>query len=204
MFEIVRKLMMARELRMEEGEISLMGERVQFVPTQIFVEALKNNFETASASQYESAKQGVYKWFGEVSKRKNLNDEALWQWQVNIIKLAGWGNPEVVVSGTSEDSERISFVVKNSAVAKDYLRSFGKSKEPVCHLIRGGIAGGANARKNRTDMEVVEKKCIAQGDPICEMVLRPRSEFLKLNSPVVKKQLNLKSSLKKQPKASKS
>ena len=40
MFDLVRKLMIARELEMEEGEISLLDERVQFIPSQLMVEVL--------------------------------------------------------------------------------------------------------------------------------------------------------------------
>ncbi len=191
MFDLVRKLMMARELRMEEGEISLLGERIQFVPTQIFVEILHqaDDFWKQSYLMYESSKRAVEQWFEEVSKRKNLSGDELVKWQINIFNLSGWGIHNILASQLKKG--RVSFITKNSAFGSTYLKFYGKQRYPVCHLIRGGIAAGANVLNNTTDAEVVELECIAQGFPQCKMVLKPRNEFLENDSELIKKQLNI-------------
>ena len=191
MFEIARKLMMARELQMEEGNIFLLGERIQFVPTQMLVEMLRksDNLWREGYLQYEATKSAVQKWFAIVSKKKGLKDDELVKWQINIYNLTGWGIFNIVL--TEFKKNRVNFTTKNSAVGSTYLRLYGKQKYPVCHIVRGGIAAGANVLNKRNDSEVVELKCIAQGHPECQMVLKPRKEFENIKNKLIRKQLNL-------------
>ena len=194
MFDIVQKLLMARELEMKEGEISLLGERVQFVPTQIFVDMLKSakteeEYWKVANLQYESTKKAVYEWFQKMSKKKGLVGNKLLEWEVNIWNLAGWGN--FSFNATQFLKGRVSCRVKNSPIAKIFLKSYGKSKWPVCHLIRGGLAGGMVAVTGIEESEVIETKCMAQGYDHCEFIIRPKEEFKDLKKPYLKKQINL-------------
>lgn len=191
MFDVVKKLMMAKELQMEEGEIYLLGERIQFIPTQLLVDLLKNSedFWREAYFQYEASKLSIQRWFETVSKKKGLKGDELVKWQINIFNLAGWGIHEILISDLKKG--RVSFITKNSAFGSTYLKLYGKQEFPVCHIVRGGIAAGANVLNNTTDAEVVEIMCIAQGAPYCKMTLKPRNEFLDSDNELVKKQLNI-------------
>lgn len=182
---------MARELKMEKGRIDLLGERIQFIPTRLCVDMLKNadDFWATACLQYQSAKSSIHDWFEEVATRKGLKLDKLVEWEVNVFNLAGWGQYEFEVTQLLKG--RAVIEVKDSCFAERYLKAYGKSEYPICHLTRGGVAGGANLLNKRDDLEIVEVKCLAQGYPQCELLLKPRAEFLDTNNESYRRQLNL-------------
>jgi len=50
-----------------------------------------------------------------------------------------------------------------------------KSDKPNSQLCRGILAGALSALWNK-DIEVIETKCIAMGDPYCEFIIRPKKD----------------------------
>jgi predicted hydrocarbon binding protein len=195
MFDLVRKLMMARELKMEEGEIVLFGERIQMSPAQVFVNMFKGLKEPELSRvgylQYAATKSAISEWFANVAKTKEIKREELLKWETNVWKTAGWGN--IFFNATDFMKGRVSCRIENSPFAQTYIKIFGKSKIPVCHNLRGGLAGGCIAVTGMKDIEAVEKTCMAQGSPHCEFILRPRKELEKVSDINIRKQLDLTS-----------
>jgi len=195
MFDVVRKLMMARSLNMENGEITLFHKRVQLVPVEIFVDMLhsKNNLNNIAISEYEAAKSSTLDYFRFLRDKKGIKGNELVKWCQNIFNLAGWGRVSFNVSEIPEG--RGSVKIENSAFASTYLQKYGKSKTPACHLVRGGIAGGGIVLTEKEDLEAVEVNCMAMGAPVCTIIYKPRDEFVKdyeeRGSNIIKTQLNL-------------
>ncbi|WP_456372253.1 V4R domain-containing protein [Methanocaldococcus sp.] len=67
-----------------------------------------------------------------------------------------------------EKSEPITFIVKNSKEAMNC-----RALEPVCYLTAGFIAGCLeNITEKKYIIEVIEKKCMALGDPYCQFIVK--------------------------------
>jgi len=65
------------------------------------------------------------------------------------------------------------FRTYNGWDAESYMTAIGESDEPVCHFTRGFFAGAAGALKFKSEnVEGVETKCVAKGDPYCEFVVK--------------------------------
>jgi predicted hydrocarbon binding protein len=78
--------------------------------------------------------------------------------------------------------------ITNSPVSQIIKSSGAKIGCPVDGLARGMYAGSANVIF-KCDMDAVETRCVAMGDPYCEFVLKPRDEWKKEKSPALKSQL---------------
>jgi hypothetical protein len=125
-------------------------------------------------------------WFEPVRDERGLKGDELIKWAVKYFNLAGWGKLTFEASQITQG--RALFRIEDSPIATDYLSKFGKSKFPVCHLHRGGLAAGGEFITGQPS-EVIETKCVAQGHPHCEIVLRPRIELLKKEYSEFKKQI---------------
>ncbi len=78
----------------------------------------------------------------------------------DAIEFMGMGN--ISIKEITKDRGRVILSCSNSPVALEYVKTRGKSKEPVCHYLRGVMEGVLEAvyeRKYRTR----ELSCIATG-----------------------------------------
>ncbi len=66
---------------------------------------------------------------------------------------------------------------KNSYEAQIHLSEFGVSETPVCHSLVGYAIGWCSAFLGRERLMGVETKCVARGDEICEIVIKPENEW---------------------------
>jgi hypothetical protein len=180
LYELMKQLMLGGELEFAEGKITFMGQHMQLLPASYFASRLKTSedFWEEARLQYECMKKAIYSgWFSPVEKEKGLIRDDLTKWGVHYFNLGGYG--KFGFEATQVGDGKALIKIENSAIATAYVQKFGKSKHPVCHIIRGGFAGGANKIINRNDLEVVETKCLAMGDPYCEVLVNPRKELLK-------------------------
>lgn len=169
MFEVTRKLLMLRELKLEKGETSLFGVRIIGIPAQIIASMLriaenKNRYKKIANLQYEASKRAVMRWFYECKQRTKLKGDELLKWMNMIFRVGGWGVPEIKISDLK--AGRVKFVVSNSAVAAIYLKKYGRSNYPVCCIVSGGTAGCSSHLVGKT-YEVEEISCMTQGHPVC-------------------------------------
>lgn len=65
----------------------------------------------------------------------------------------------------------------DSYFAEQYLASQGAASEPVCWMLAGYI-GGYCAEVFGLDLICHETSCMAQGQPYCTFVVKPRGEWL--------------------------
>lgn len=75
--------------------------------------------------------------------------------------------------------------VRNSAVAQ----WFKNGNSAVDDVVRGYNAGVAAVMFGDRDVDVVETKCVAKGDRVCEFVCKPTKDF-DFNSEIVSAQLD--------------
>lgn len=69
----------------------------------------------------------------------------------------------------------------NSSVAKEYKEKFAVSKQPICHHIRGLLAGTISFLTQK-EVFCFEETCIAKGDKVCSFVVKETSAFKKISA----------------------
>lgn len=173
MFELFQKLLMARQIRFEEGNIMFLNSRVLFAPSEIFAnltEKFKND-EKMCLEFYEASKHSNIKGFAiEVSKKYNLKRMELAKWLMNIGNIGGWGK----LKFAAEDDNEKMFIIEVRNTSTQNI----KSNKPVDHFLRGQIAGGASTAFDM-EFDCIERRCISVGDSHCEFVVKPRESFIK-------------------------
>jgi predicted hydrocarbon binding protein len=65
---------------------------------------------------------------------------------------------------------------ENSFFAEQYLKAYGKSKEPVCWML-SGYATGYGSEFFGKPVICRETKCVAMGDDSCQFTIKPSAEW---------------------------
>lgn len=171
MFEMIKKLMMAREISFEKGNITLLKQRVVISPAQIFTNVVDevNNDPGLTYKFYEAAKKVNMKGYADlVSEKYKLRGMKLAEWLINSGEIGGWGE----IKFTERDVPKKMFKIRViNSISKDK-----KSSRPFDHFLRGQIAGGASAAFN-IDLDCIETKCMASGNNFCEFVIGSKEFF---------------------------
>lgn len=182
MFEVLSSLLMHKQIVFDKGRISIFGRPSSLLPTDSFVKIQKflesKNLENII---YYSAKESGYKWFEEMSKSYSLKGKDVIEWGSKIVTLAGWG--EAVIKKRLDQEKIVDFLLRDAIVPKLY----GSSTRPVDHMFRGLVCGAMNFIF-KEELEAVEIKCMATGNPECEFIIKKKSDFDYSND-LVKKQL---------------
>lgn len=187
--DLFKRLLMMKQIRFVEGEISLFNERVVISPKDTLVAITKfmNKHPEVIPEIYEDIRNSFEKgWALEAKKRYGFKETRdYFKWLIDLSNIAGWGKSELV----SFDSKKIEgkFKTYNSLIGSFYKN---KLDSPVDHIWRGLTAGGLTKVFER-DIDWFEIKCIAKGDPYCEFIFKTRESFKKESDENIKKQLPL-------------
>ncbi|MFH1978406.1 MAG: 4-vinyl reductase [Candidatus Aenigmatarchaeota archaeon] len=187
MFGVMKKLLMARQIKFEEGRIVLFGQRIFMIPTYSYI-TLQLKLEESGLAHliYHSTKDLGKQWTLDLQKNYKTNHKYVVDWGINIVNLAGYGVAETVKD--DPENNHSAFRLKDSATAEYVLKALKKKSEyPVCHLFRGMITGTFSVLY-KTDLDGIETKCKAMGYPHCEFILKPKKEF-DLTDKQIKRQL---------------
>ncbi len=98
---------------------------------------------------------------GVMKASGKLHKEQLAEEMVKQLAVWGYGRGEIVEIDLSVPYSKVKVV--NSFNALDYE----KTQKPVCHFLRGIIAG-SSCIITGIEMYCLETKCVAVGDPFCE------------------------------------
>jgi len=176
MLAFFKKLMFARQLKMEKGNFKILEQRIMITPAWTFSYMLKNSknyWETANLI-YLGCKLSTQKGFSEgLFKKFKIKPRDLPDWLKNVNELSGNGETEILKIDYHSCESRIK--VKDSPI----VETFGNSDRPVDHPLRGYFAGGASAAF-KTDVECIEISCQSMGHKFCNFVIMPREKLLKL------------------------
>ena len=164
---------LSKTIDLKDGEIRLMGTPVNMVATSVLIDFQKalvesRGFREAYNLIYNSTKKGAFEYNKKFIETHKFNDKrALVEWQWKIVTLAGWGKVTILSIDTT----------KNTLIAKyeksPFPRNYGKSNHPVDFIPVGFTAGGVSAGFG-ADLEGFESKCIAMGDPYCQIEIGPK------------------------------
>jgi len=185
MYDIVKKLLFARELSLEKGKISLLGHTIIMAPVSSFIELRKQLSKIgATALLYRACKESGLGYMDTIIKKFRMkNPRELLEWGMNTISLAGWGSVEII----NFDGKNKRAIVRLSE--SEFAKNYGNSKEPVDDVFRAYCAATGTVIF-KTDMDVIEIKCLSMGNPICEFMVKPSGEF-DLSEKFILKQLQI-------------
>lgn len=193
MFSFVKKLIFARQLRMERGEIEMLGQRMLIIPSYTFaymIKNSKNHVETGkfiyNACKHVNRDNAGFTY--GVSRKFGLEGADLIKWMADIATMAGFGVIEII--SIDEKEKRAVVHIEDSPIAK----LVGHSKYPVDHPIRGYMAGAAEVVFNKNIKnekkwqlyDYIETKCTASSDKICEFVLDKRENLKNSKDKVIR------------------
>ncbi len=183
MFELVTKLILHRQLKMEKGEINLLGQRIVMLPMISLVQLQKKLEDDGyQYNIYKLLKEFGINWAKDLATKYKFKSSDIFEWGSKSVTLAGWG--DVLVVSADVENKVIKFRLMNSAVVEFY----GKSEVPVDHFFRGMVAGAMSAVYG-VDMDCVETSCKALGAQFCEFVVKSSNSF-DMSNELVRKQLS--------------
>ena len=171
-YDFMQKLLLARQIKFEEGKIELMNQRVVITPieqiisiTELLLEQPKlipKIYEKERLSFSEGYAEAVHKLYGF----ENLD---FTKWLVELSNICGWGGHQLVKFDQKNQEGILRFY--NSPIVKQFK---GKTKTPIDHIWRGLTAAGAT-RIFKKDIDFIETKCAAVGESkFCEFIFKPR------------------------------
>lgn len=165
MFGTIKKLLFAKQLKFEEGEIDLLGQPIVMFPVILFVEMIKDlkkhNPENYKEIIYEICDEVGRYYSKELKKRYGLSEKKLIEWDMNTLAFAGFGKGKMIKLDLVKKTARI--IVENASIGKR-LRP---SKEPTDYVIAGLIGGSGKIIFNSKKITCKETKCISMGDKYC-------------------------------------
>jgi hypothetical protein len=100
-----------------------------------------------------------------IVKQLGLRDENLLATIAKLKQKEGWASIDFKKVNLKKKLGTV--IVKNSFEAEGY----GKSDTPVCHFLRGYLAGALSITLN-TEINLIETACAAKGDPNCEFQIK--------------------------------
>jgi predicted hydrocarbon binding protein len=183
-FDFFKKLLMARQLTFEEGQIKVAGETAIMVHGPALVKLsdmlIKSMGKRGIDYIYLSSKESGKILAQAFKKKYGLKGMELANLIKDLAEMSGWGKIEFI----KFDFENKTVIGKIIDSPFAELTEFRNKK--MCHIIRGFIAGSISIIFE-TDVDCIEVKCKADGSEFCEGVIKPKSKFLEKK--LVKEQL---------------
>ena len=117
--------------------------------------------EKAQLILFKSGFQG-----GMLSSKKfqalyHLSDTETVHFMLEMGSQIGWGHFEL------ERFDPVKRILSLKVYSSPFAETYGSSKAPICHFIRGVMAGLASFVFQK-EVEAKEVECYAKGDPFCK------------------------------------
>jgi len=176
---IFNELTLIRQLTFEDGNIRMLGQRMQILPSDVLARYV---FDIRDDSQailklYISVKDSLREGFGlSIGKTYGFSFKDYSKWFVDLAMVAGWG--KIVWEELNEEKRGGVVTIQDSPIAS-YLK--GKVKDPCDHFTRGFIAGAASCAF-KEDIDIIEIECEAVNAQKC-MFIMGKKEDLKQKFP---------------------
>ncbi len=171
---LMQRIIATRAIKLKEGKLRIWGvpAAIYSLFTVSYMTRLlekgysgKDIFYWAGYYQSKAATHTMKDRFGY--KKKIIENVCAHSYMLGL----GGAKPKII------DVKRKRFIINSpSEPAKEYLRDFGINKEPVCHFFKGQCAGLINTLFEE-EFLAIEEKCIAMGDKICQINVKPKKDW---------------------------
>jgi predicted hydrocarbon binding protein len=156
------------EYHEESGEIQIGGTDWILMAGPFFrdlVGGIEGILGSGAAVVWLEAGKKAGRNFSEALLREAKKPEEIPNLMETFFTNAGWGRIRTKIDF---DKKEAVVTIRNSATSRKT-----ESKEPVCHIIRGYIAGVCDVIFGEL-MECFETKCSAKGDSLCEFRIKKK------------------------------
>ncbi|MCF8060957.1 MAG: hypothetical protein K9M82_00435 [Deltaproteobacteria bacterium] len=152
----------------EAGTLRYKGVRYLLIRPETLGELLKAVEPVAGDQAGEALYRGGFEG-GRLSTKTyrevhGFSDREIIDFMMRMGREIGWGR--LSLEQYSSDGPVLEVRVRGSAFAEAY----GPSSRPVCHLIRGVVAGMGSVLLGR-EVRALEPACESMGDPCCRFTL---------------------------------
>ncbi len=156
MHPLAKKLLVSRQLQMEEGDLRVLGDNMIILPADVLLEF------------NELLDEKIVYRIGEIIgdrmastlKKYGISGMKLVDFCLNLMSMYGWGKPSIVRVG-----EKTFLMVEHSVIA---LKAIEKQKKYRCCGLLAGIFAGLFSNAMGKKMTAREVKCFALGEKFCE------------------------------------
>ena len=174
LFDFFKKLLMARQLTFEEGQIKVAGETAIMVHGPALVKLsdmlIKSMGKEGMNYIYESSKESG-KIMATAFKRKyGVTGIKLANLVKDLTEMAGWGKSDFV----KLDFDKKMMI--GTTIESPFAELTELKNKKMCHISRGFAAGAVSVIFN-TDVDCIETKCKADGSNYCEFITQPRKDL---------------------------
>ncbi len=179
---ILKKLLFVRQFDIDQGKINLLGDREimlhasailalqEIDETKLYQAAKESSIKNMSgavehAKAYGHVREVFVAEIAELGKKIGQTDQGTIKTLQDIFNVYGLG--EMVIQQLENTTKQAVVVIKDSAMADEYIKKRkAKSKDPVCAVVAGVIAGMFSFIFGK-EVECLEQKCKAQGNGYC-------------------------------------
>lgn len=160
------QIFLSRQLKFEEGELSMFGQPIIMLPASTIVELQKfieDNYKGGDKIIYNAAKNAGVKFVSTFKKQFSpKSPQKLLETCLSVLSLAGCGKITII----KFDFQKTSAVFH--VTRSPWAASRGKSKVPVDNFLGGFFAGGCEEIFEKRPIDVKEIICEAMGKAFCE------------------------------------
>lgn len=179
-FWFFTKNLASGNIKLEEGDIRFIGQRMVFLPSNSLTEIHKflikrNGKKNGSNLVYEIFKTGGI-YFSDKMKQDwgTIGDTQIIKRMEEISNASGWG--KIRVTDFDDKKYRALIEIENSPFIKE-----PSLKNYACNITRGFVAGTLTGLLKK-DIDGVERACGVMGFKKCSMVFKPKKEWKDITS----------------------
>ena len=192
MYKFLFKLLASRQLKFEEGQITLLKQPIEMLPASFFVGLTKYFLQKQKTDKNSLSEIYLIGWFvayvytsvfEEKYKTKSFVDR--YRLGMDIVGMAGFGDYKSI----KFEEGKLSYVYSLNNPIPKY---FYPAKEPVDHILRGVTAGGGMSVHHNL-VQCVEEECAAvTGGDRCVLINATEDKFSDMGKEdLLKKQVDL-------------
>jgi predicted hydrocarbon binding protein len=163
----VDKLLLSRQLRFEEGKLTIFDQRVLIVPVELILLLIEKSVVDRKFEQliYDVMKKSVYNFCKSLAQRRSVKPKEMVQILINLAEMNGYGKLELI---------KLDYKTKEAVFHMRHLPSELISKRAKTRVVdrywAGMLAGGASWIFGK-DVDAIETRCVADGKESCEFVV---------------------------------
>jgi len=181
MLKFLMSLLRHGEMKFQSGQIGLLGENVNMLPTSYFVGLTRYFMKRQETDKNAISDLYLITWFiaydymGVFEKAYNVESFVdRYRLGMDVVDLAGFGDYKTI---RWKDGS-LSYIY---ALGNPIPRFFYPSKKPVDHILRGITAGGGMVVHHNL-LHCVEEECAAvTGGNRCVLINATEKEFGEMN-----------------------
>lgn len=177
----LKKLMFVKQFSIDKGRIELLGDHEimlhasallalqEIDRNELYGVAKKVGYEQIKgtvkhANVYREMKNVLLSEISSLAEKIGQGDEGTIKTLQEFFNVYGLG--EMIIENIDNENKKAVIVIKHSTIAEEWVKKNGKSKEAVCSLTSGVIAGMFSYIFKK-EVNSVEKECLAKGDDHC-------------------------------------